>query len=200
MARRGRDREVLQPFRSLRLSWAGRGELPTVTAVEAVELPLALVGEPLLCGFYLNELLVRLVPRQDPCPAIFQLYQQTLINLAKGAHQEEALRCFEVALLRELGYGLPLEQGADGQPIQPADRYHYHWELGARPALALDRGSLVVSGRTLLGLAAGQLPDETTRAEAKRVTRAALAVHLGDRPLHSRNLYRDFLRLRDRNT
>ncbi|CAK0757227.1 DNA repair protein RecO [Gammaproteobacteria bacterium] len=187
---------VLQPFWPLLLSFSGRGELATLGSCEPDGPPLPLIGGALLCGFYLNELLMRLLPRQAPHTSLFHFYHDALTRLAQHEDEFRVLRLFEVALLRELGYGLLLERDAEkDQPLNPEMRYRYVLDRGPFPTFLEDTCDLAIQGRTLLELGRGELSDATARSEAKRLTRAALALHLGNRPLHSRNLYADYLRL-----
>src|SRR5262244_4451478 len=119
-------RSVLQAFQPLTLSWSGTGELKTLIRAEwRGGLPLV-GGSALLCGFYLNELLLKLLAREDPHPRLFADYEAALQELASGAEQAPVLRRFELTLLTELGYALPLVREADtGAPIDPATRYYY---------------------------------------------------------------------------
>lgn len=189
-ARGGRkgNAAILQPFQPLLISWTLRGEVGTLTAVEAREQRLTLSGTALFSGFYLNELLMRLLARHDPHPELFASYEITLQRLGEPAVAEWALRRFECDLLESLGYGLLLEQSVEGQPIQPHMNYCYHLEHG--PAAAGEPGRcLQVSGEALLALASGEMPAEPARREAKRLMRAALALYLGSKPLQSRELF-----------
>src|SRR6266496_1390929 len=105
-ARRPRSemRGLLQGFQPLLLSWAGQQELKTLVKAEwRGGLPLV-GGAALLCGFYLNELLLKLLPREDPHPRLFASYETALADLAGGAEQAPLLRRFELTLLTELGY------------------------------------------------------------------------------------------------
>jgi len=179
---------ILQPFQPLLLSWTLRGEVGTLTAVEPRELRVALNGTALFNGFYLNELLMRLLARHDPHPALFDSYEKTLHLFSGPSPDEWFLRLFERDLLDSLGYGLLLEQSVDGQPIQPHINYCYHLEHGPAAAGANER-CLQVSGATLLALATGEVPGEQTRREAKRLMRAALGLYLGNKPLQSRELF-----------
>src|SRR6266513_1723333 len=100
-ARRARSelRGVLQAFQPLSLSWSGAGELKTLVRADwRGGLPLV-GGSALLCGFYLNELLLKMLPREDAHPQLFMDYRNTLTRLASGDAQAPALRQFEVRLL-----------------------------------------------------------------------------------------------------
>lgn len=189
-ARGGRkgNAALLQPFQPLLLSWSLRGEVGTLTAVEPREQGVSLSGTALFSGFYLNELLMRLLARHDPHPEMFERYEVTLPLLAEAARAEWSLRLFERDLLDSLGYGLLLEQCVDGQTIQPRSDYCYHLESGPVPA-SETAGCLRVSGATLRALASGEMPDEKSRRDAKRLMRAALGLYLGNKPLQSRELF-----------
>jgi len=126
-ARRPRSmlRGVLQAFQPLELSWFGGGEVKTLAKAEWLGgLPL-LVGPGLLSGFYLNELLMKLLPREDAHPALFDAYGEALAALAGGAFEAAELRRFEKILLRELGYGLRLDHDVYGRPIEAQRSYRY---------------------------------------------------------------------------
>ena len=102
-------RGLLQAFQPLSLSWSGSGELKTLLKAEwRGGLPL-LGGSALLCGFYLNELLLKLLPREDPHPRLFATTSGARRASPRGAEQAPVLRRFELELLAELGYALPLD-------------------------------------------------------------------------------------------
>ncbi|WP_303904954.1 DNA repair protein RecO [Thiohalomonas denitrificans] len=192
-ARRPRSalKGLLQPFQPLLLSWAGRGELRTLTGAEPAERPAFLAGPALASGFYLNEMLLRLVARHDPQPDLYPVYARTLSTLTKSSDMEWALRLFERDLLLCLGYGLLLGDEADGGgAVQSEGHYWYHLERGPVPEQG--GGGIPVRGETLLALAKGQPPNQQGRAEAKQLMRAALRLYLGDKPLASRALFRQF--------
>ncbi len=180
---------MLQPFQPLLFSWAGRGELWTLQGAEPGGRPRPLFGDALLSGFYLNELLLRLLHRHDAHPELYAAYGRCVGEL-QLSHREWSIRLFERELLDALGYGLLLtEDAATGEPLRPEQRYCYHLENGPVAAGA-DSDGLHVTGRTLLALHQGQLPDGAALAESKRLMRAALRLYLGDRPLASRELFR----------
>jgi len=166
-------RGVLQAFQPLSLSWSGTGELKTLVRAEwRGGLPLV-TGSALLCGFYLNELVLKLVPREDPHPGLFGEYESALGRLARGEEQAPILRQFELRLLAELGYALPLTHEADtGRPIDPAERYYYAFERGPKTVAAEPgRRYPQVRGATLLALASADYRSPEAAVEAKRLMR-----------------------------
>ena len=186
-------RGLLHGFQPLLISWFGQQELKTLIKAEwRGGLPLV-SGSALVCGFYLNELLLKLLPREDPHPQLFANYESALSDLAAGAVQAPVLRRFELALLTELGYALPLVCEADtGGPIDPAARYHYAFDRGPRRAPPEPSARLpIVRGATLLALADGRYPDAATAAEAKRLMREVLDHYLEQRGVESRRVVQD---------
>ncbi|HEX7045085.1 MAG TPA: DNA repair protein RecO [Burkholderiales bacterium] len=191
-----RLRGVLKPFQPLLIGWSGRGELMVLTGAEPDGPAIELAGKSLYCGFYLNELLVRLLHRHDPHEALYDRYRAALAGLADEARHEAVLRVFEKHLLREIGYGLLLERDAEqNAPIEPEAIYDYVLEQGPvrvrHPELAGRLRGVRVRGASLLALAEERLEDGTALREAKALMRAALAAHLGDKPLQSRRLFQE---------
>jgi DNA repair protein RecO (recombination protein O) len=181
---------LLQPFVLLRLSWAGRGELPVLTAVEPAGPAISLDGPALFCGFYMNELLLHLLPPHDPHPAVFRLYLDALRQLGTSASHEKVLRIFETALLEEIGYGLSLDQEAEGREIDPAKVYAYVLDQG--PVEAEELAAEGVHGATLLGLKSGRLENPEALQEAKRLMRRVIQHYLNGRILKSRDLFKAY--------
>jgi len=194
-ARRPRSelRGILQAFQPLTLSWAGSGELKTLMRAEwRGGLPLV-GGSALLCGFYLNELLLKLLAREDPHPRLYRDYEDALARLASGAEQAPVLRQFELNLLAELGYALPLRHEADtGAPVDPVARYYYAFERGPRlTASEPGRRYPQVRGATLLALADLDFAEADAAAEEKRLMREVLDHYLEQRAVFSRRVVRD---------
>jgi DNA repair protein RecO (recombination protein O) len=190
-SRRGSGAALLQPFIPLLLSFSGRTELKTLVATEPARGLFTLRGERMFSGMYMNELLVRLLHRNDAHPALFAAYDRALKALAGSSVVDTVLRRFEFNLLDELGYSFDLGvDGASGQPIQATLWYCYDPGFGlvgcgdtaTRPAAAF-------AGSELLAMASGEFGGPV-RLTAKRLLREALAVHLGERPLRSRELFR----------
>ncbi|MES2218495.1 MAG: DNA repair protein RecO [Pseudomonadota bacterium] len=181
-------KSLLQPFIPLLISWQGRSELMTLLAVEANGYTQGLAGASLLSGLYVNELLMRVLPKYDAHPGLYTIYQQTLLELGNPDLLQKSLRLFEKNLLEALGYGLQLKYDIHRQPIVAEHFYRYHAELGfeAYPATA---NSALFSGTSLLALAAGQLHEASILLEIKHLMRLALAPLLGQYPIRSRQLY-----------
>lgn len=189
-ATRSRLKGLLQPFTPLTLSWNSRGELARLQDAEELGLPWALLHSKVLAGLYVNELLVKLLPRHDPQPQLFTFYSALLSVLSSAEPEEPALRRFEKQLLAELGYGLNLEHAVDsGQPIVAEAHYCYVVDHGALGSANTGQG-VSVSGRGLLALREDILSDPLLLQEVKRLTRAALAAQLKGRALKTRELYR----------
>ncbi len=179
-------RALLRPFQPLLVSWSGRADGGTLTGAESVGRAPALARDLLLAGFYLNELLLRLLPREEPHERVFDAYGTALAALA--AVQDHApLRAFERVLLEELGYGIELGVEAAGGTLDP-ERY-YHFEPG-RGLLAVQdaAGADVYRGRDLIALARGELAEPRALAAARRIYGAAIAHCLEGRGLASREV------------
>jgi len=187
---KSRWKNMLQPFRPLLLGWNQRGELGTLTGADQVASPPALAGEPLFCGIYVNELLVRFLQRADPHPGLFDDYRGLLGQLATGAAPQPALRRFELHLLDAVGFGLQLEHEHGSEtPIRPECRYLVLPEAGALRREAGQGGAdELVSGAALLALRSGDIGAAHLR-ELKYLMRRLIRYHLGDRPLKSQSLF-----------
>lgn len=188
-------RGVLQTFQPLSVGWSGKSEIRTLTSAEWIGGLLPLEKSALLCGFYLNELLVRLLARDDPHPALFDHYVSTLNQLA---HQEPApivLRKFERALLKETGVGGALTIcTVTGRKVEPECLYVVDPEHGPRPAVNADSWPRI-TGKTLLDMEAEEYADAVTQTQSKFLMRFLLAYHLGGAPLHTRQILIDLTQL-----
>ena len=187
-ARSRTPRSLLQPFAPLQLGWSGRGELATLNAAETAGSALPLAGEALLCALYLNELIVRLVPRNDPHPDTFAAYLDTLARLAQGHPPAWTLRRFERDLLGHLGYGLLLDVQADtGEPIEALGEYAYFLEQGPVRWRGVGDG-LKLRGAALLALARDEEPDVSDMPSLRRLLRALIAQRLDGGQLNAWSL------------
>ncbi len=197
-ARRARSaiRGTLLAFHPLRLSWSASAELGTLVAAEWSGGQRALAGLGLMCGFYINELLLRLLPREDAHEHLFDAYAGAVARLAAGAEHAVLLRGFELKLLTELGYAPALDRDAgSGRPVQPGMRYAYVAERGP---LAVNGGAsdfqpedVVVDGQTLLDMSRDDYGRTQTRDEARRLMRSLIAARLSGQTLHTREMLRE---------
>jgi len=182
-------RGTLMAFQPLEISWSGRGEVKTLTQAAWQGGQALLGGVGLLCGYYLNELLLRLLAREDAHPALFDAYAWTLAQLAANQPYEPLLRAFELILLREAGYAPTLDRDADSdKAVETAAEYLFIAERG--PVRVLEqRGELPsIPGRVLLAMAAGDFSAPETLAHAKTLMRRLIQYHLGGQALESRRI------------
>jgi len=182
----------LVSFQPLSLSWFGKGALRTLHGAEWQGGDLNLRGHGLMCGFYLNELLLRLLPEGDPHEVLFDHYRTALERLGTSDDVEPVLRRFELDLLSELGYAQPLAHTAAGEALEPTRRYGYEYGVGVVPGRP---NAPSFEGRTLLELARGDLSRPATLAEGKLLMRGLLAHYLGEKPLATRQLLIDLQKL-----
>lgn len=181
------QRAILQPFQPLWIELGGRGELKMLRQVEARGSAVPLQRQSLFSGLYVNELLCRLMHRDDPQPRLFAAYEHTLPNLLHAGVLDIALRHFELNLLDELGYGLDLGSDDSGAAIDPAQMYRFDAALGLVRMPCASR-TMLFAGRDIADFAAGNYSPQARRT-LKLLCRAALRPHLGERPLHSRTLF-----------
>jgi DNA repair protein RecO (recombination protein O) len=194
-ARRPRSamRGMLQSFQQLTGVWSGKNELKTLHSLDWGAGLLLLQGEALMCGFYLNELLLRLLPREDAHENLFTYYKDALKTLANGQDLASTLRRFELKLLQELGYAVPLTVDENQTEIQADMKYLYLPERGAcqLQTQSLQQNGVQLLGKTLLEMASDDYTNATTKQQSKQLMRMLLAYYLDDKPLHTRQLLID---------
>ena len=209
-----RTRALYQPFRPLLLSWWGDHELRTLTGIEESGQAHKLEGAALPCGYYLNEIILRLLAKDQPQPTLFAHYGLALSELADNPDNlQPVLRRFELQLLDTLGLMPNFAQcRSDGEALEAEERYLFY--PGSNQAVlvptdneyiaipkqkvpdavyhadgeTLDVG-VPVSGKTLIALAEFDIDDTQVLKEIKPLMRRLLQVHLGDKPLNSRELF-----------
>lgn len=190
--KQGAKARLLQPFSPLVLTFDGHSELKAGRLLEPAGASIALTGTALFSGLYLNELLVRLLHREESLPELFDCYRDALLALQEGG-VDIPLRRFEQQLLRELGYALVLDQDVAGNAIHADCWYRYEADVGLMPLADLSTAASLrrqcFLGAHLLEIHRQQYEDTEVRNAAKRLSRLALAPHLGDKPLKSRELF-----------
>lgn len=185
-------RGLLLSFQPLLLSWYGKSELRTLHRAEWQGGKPRLQGMALICGLYLNELLMRLLPRDDAHENLFCHYRETLAAMGEEGSLPGILRRFEVDLLKELGYAPVLEFDAlSGKPLDPERVYTYELERGPVVDAENLSPSLRLTGKTLLDMASGDYADPVTQQQSKALMRKLINHHLGAQPLHTRRLLQD---------
>lgn len=187
-------RGVLQTFQPLAISWSGKSELKTLTAAEWVGGLLPLEKSALLSGFYLNELLVKLLAREDAHPNLFHHYVVTLNRLAHGEEPVIALRRFELALLKETGVASDWSLTAQGSMVIKEKSYIVDPVNGVREARVTEILPSV-SGKTLLDMENDDYSDMQTQQQSKLLMRTLLAHHLGHAKLNTRQILIDLKQL-----
>ena len=188
-------RSVLQTFQPLQIGWSGRSELRTLVAADWVGGMLPLEKAALLCGFYLNELLIKFLMRDEPHVALFDHYVSTLNQLAHNEPAAIVLREFELSLLRESGLiGDLAVCTKTRESVQPSSDYIVDPELGARPALACDTIPKIM-GQTLIDMQRGDYSNPLTQFQSKILMRFLLSHHLHGIPLNTRQILIDLQNL-----
>jgi DNA repair protein RecO (recombination protein O) len=181
-------RSVLLTFQPLVLGWSGAGEVRTLTRADwagGVPLP---QGRALWCGYYLNELVLRLLAREDPHREVFLAYDTAVRALAAGEALAPVLRRFELAFLAALGYGLDW-------PHAVAGRYRFEPRRGLVPLMEGESapGEVVLSAQTLEDLRAGCWSRPATLAEVRALTRRLIDHALDGQELQARRMLRELL-------
>jgi DNA repair protein RecO (recombination protein O) len=195
-------RPVLLPLQPLHVAFGGEGEIRTLKSAEWQGGLVMPTGDALLSGYYLNELLLRLLARDDPHPPLFDVYGDTVRVLSGEQPQllQPALRAFELLLLREIGLLPTLDaQTATLAPLDPEQRYSLRPEGGLVEWQEDDaRGSL--TGAQWLGLQEAlddpasfhaTLRQVAELGELKPQLRALLHYHCGVATLRTRQLMMD---------
>ena len=195
---------LLQPFMPLHINAKGKSQLKTLTLCELYDSPIRLASGHLISGLYLNELLMRLLHKEEISEHLFLAYCSTLLALESKHQVEKALRIFEKNLLATLGYALPLLYEVEThRDIKPDNYYLFTPEHGLDfyrsdelntkqiaalpPVVSKDR---VFLGKDLLNMHYDKFDSPETLLAAKKLMRLAFAPLLGNKPLKSRELFK----------
>ena len=188
---KSRYRCAMTQFCLLSMSWSGKGELPVLTQSENEGPATFLHGRRRLCGFYVNELLVKLLHRYDAHTELFDAYHDLIGLLSADVQTEANLRLFEKKLLQEIGYALALEHESDGVTrIESDARYRYLPMSGAVRIEHEAENNQSVRGATLLALSRETLADKQILDESKRLMRSVINHYLGHYKLQARSLFK----------
>ena len=182
-------RSVLRPFVPLLVSWSGGTDGGTLTSAEAAHgaPPVPAPGVLMSC-YYLNELLLKMVARDDRHEAVYDAYASAIAEIAAG-EESQALRRFERVLLEELGYGVDLSREAGtGRPLDAERYYHFQPGRGVLAVREQDPGPDAHAGCDLLAVARGEYGLPATQRAARGIYGAAIAHCLEGRGLSSREV------------
>ena len=170
------------------VSCTGRGELKTLTHCEIKEhfFPIA---EAFNSVVYLNELLIKLLEKEDAHPEIFDHYLIVCGSLKRKNKEklEKNLRSFELTLLKEIGYGLNLNfEGNSDIEIKEDTSYKFVPSVGFLPQTKSEPNKNNFSGRDILNLSTGNFSSPDTLLASKQIMRQAIDFHLGNKTLKIR--------------
>ena len=207
-------RPVLLPLQPLRVTYTlgaeGHGEIHALKGAEWVGGHVMPTGDALLSGLYLNELLLRLLAREDTHAPLFDAYAGVVRVLGSehGDALEPVLRSFELLLLREIGLLPALDaETSTLAALEPGARYALVPEAGLRPVLPADRATLAGSqwqalqraldapGHYTATLRAIATAEGAVAADLKSQLRALLQYHCGSPVLRTRQLMMDLQKL-----
>ena len=192
-AKKHNQRAALQPMQYVRLDYQLKGEMASMQQVETLDVAPRLQGDYLLSTFYVHELLLKLLPRQDAANEVFELYQKTRNRLALQESLAWTLRRFERDLLQAIGVGFAFDIAHDGQPCDPAARYRIDSEHG--PVRDNRHSASSVSGAALIALANDKMPINEQLQELRAVLRGLIKEQLGNTELKSWGLLSELARI-----
>ncbi len=177
-------------FKPLLLSWTGKGELPILTSIEQTGFYPQLSASGLSSGYYMNELLLKLLHRHDPHELLYDKYYDSVISLIEGSNPYTVLRVFEKVLLQEIGFGLVLDHDVEtGEVVVSGSRYRYFPQKG--PVIAKSETPDSISGSTLLALQQEEFESDEVQSEAQKLTRSLIDIQLNGRDLRTRRVVRE---------
>lgn len=183
-------RGLFLSFKPLLVSWTGKGELPILTAIEQTGFCPHLPSEYISCGYYINELILKLLHRHDAHELLYDKYHESISRLMEGENPATILRIFEKQLLQEIGFGLVLDHDVDtGEIITANMNYQYYPQKG--PVAVDSNMQNAISGTTLVALRDEKFKTHEERLQAQRLTRTLIDIQLGGRELRSRRVIRE---------
>lgn len=196
-AKRNKKRQGINNslYQKYNMAWLAKSELGTLTDIELLSLSNSLKPEVMMTGFYMNEIMLRLLHKHESHPELFDSYDTAINRLLDNEPEQIVLRYYEKTLLQSLGYGVILEHEAQTGEALDAEK-EYYYQLDSGPCYyVVDNGlGINISGKTLLELNAENLSDVKNINEAKKLLRLILNQHLGEKPLASRELYQAYMK------
>ncbi len=190
---KSRVRGLFLPFKPLLISWTGKGELPILTSIEQTEFYPQLDISGVTCGYYINELILKLLHRHDPHQLLYDKYHQAVFQLLDNEKPHTILRIFEKHLLREIGFGLVLDHDVEsGEMINEHHNYQYFPQKGPIATHAVNgTQSNIISGSSLMALQKEKFESEQEQIQAQRLTRWLINIQLSGKELRSRRVMQE---------
>ena len=176
----------LVPFQKLKITYSGRSELKTLTSIDrdlaSNSNTFSKVSYSLL---YINELLMKLLPKDAEHEELFVLYNEFLKKINKNNNLEISLRHFELDLLDMLGYGFDYDSEIDSnEPIEAELSYVFVSERGFRKS-----NSSSFKGKDILSIKKRKLEDVPLKY-LKEITTKAIGICLEGKDLTSRKIFK----------
>ncbi|MEE9551914.1 MAG: DNA repair protein RecO [Gammaproteobacteria bacterium] len=185
---------LLQIYQRLSMAWQGKNDLMTLISVESDADICLLSNRGLIAGFYLNELIMRLLHHHESHLDLFMAYDKALEELVNVDLEQAVLRKFEKKLLQSLGYGLILDHDVQsGDAINKDGEYYYQADYGPMFAKPSRSDYIRISGKTLIALNGECITTAEALRESKHLMRYVLSRHLGGKPLASRKLFQAYV-------
>lgn len=189
-------RAQLQPMQHIKVCYQLRTELGILTQSESLPPSFRINGERLMAGLYLNELIMKLCPRQDADTALYAMLLDAREELAGNSDLGWLVRRFERDLISHLGYVTPWSFSASGDELQTDTIYRMHLELGLMPVNTNDDNG--ISGQELMLFLSDRKPSRQTIIRLRSWLHAVIALHAGNSPLRSWQIIEDLNRARAR--
>ena len=182
----------LDLYQKYNISWIGKHELRTLTGIEIIPSMNPFTAEKAITGFYINEIILKLLHKEEPHLELFDVYEITLNRLFSNENEKIILRYFEKQLLESLGYGITLDHDIKtGLSIMPKNEYYYKIDSGPSLELVSSHEGMKISGKTLSELNNETLSDTKNINEAKNLLSMILSRYI-NQPLESRKLYKSY--------
>jgi DNA repair protein RecO (recombination protein O) len=202
-ARRPRSgvRALLQPFIPILVHTSGKTEVRTLGKIEWIHQHSSLPSNRLMAGFYVNELLLALMPRSDPSASVFSAYAECVEALCDGSSVQQSLRLFEKRLLTATGHAPEFDRSAVGA-LSARQHYCLREGVGWQPALEHDQAEhldtiITTSGAALLDIAADRLDDRGSRQEVRQVFQSLIARVASDAGSRARRTWQEYATLKE---
>jgi len=174
---------LLQPFYPVLIAWAGRSELQTLTTIESRDQANRLQGNALMCGLYVNELLVKILGKHDPYPQLYDAYEHIIRQLSVSDNAEQYLRRFELTLVKQLGYEL------SAYHVEPDAYYMFSIDSGFVKVIRSVDTTELFKGLELISVLHVDCLSADSLPIAKRLMRVVLRSLLQGKSINSRELF-----------